>query len=438
MEFVKAERKKARLRLALAGPSGSGKTWSALAIATGLGGKIAVIDTEHESASLYADQFEFDTLSLQAPYSPERFIAAIDAAEKAKFDVLVIDSYSHEWSGSGGCLEINETVAGVKFKGNTWAAWNETTPRHRKLIDRILASPLHIIATMRSKTETVQGENKKVIKLGMKSEQREGTDYEFTTVLDLQHDSHIATTSKDRTGLFSDPFLISSDTGKTLRDWLGSGVDPLTRAIQLSKGLIDEISKAPDMSSLQSAFAAAWVEVKTFPSVADQVMAAKDKRKAELTPADVVTKPLTQPKSSASATQAMNAVREAIVADIAASQFVEDFDAIEDRIARLGNDDRDYCYDAIEQKKLELEGHTQEYIVPITEAEMFIDESFPDILITEETLAQDIEVADTVDRIDRVIRQIEHHDNQVERTRLLKTASAKRRSLKTHEQDDAA
>lgn len=438
MQFVKAERKKARLRLALAGPSGSGKTWSALAIATGLGGKIAVIDTEHESASLYADQFQFDTLSLQAPYSPERFIAAIDAAEKAKFDVLIIDSYSHEWSGSGGCLDINEALAGAKFKGNTWAAWNETTPRHRKLIDRILASPLHIIATMRSKTETVQGENKKVIKLGMKSEQREGTDYEFTTVLDLQHDSHIATTSKDRTGLFVEPFVISAETGKTLHDWLGSGVDPLVRATQLVKGLIVEINTAPDMNSLQTVFAAAWLEAKPHPTLADQVMAAKDKRKAQLTPQKASVTQETKQELSPAATKAMNAVRDAIVADITKAEFVEEFYEIEDRIARLATDDRDYCYDALEQKKIELEGNTQEFIAPINQSENLIDDSIPEVLITEETLAQDIELADSVDRIDHIIRQIERHDNQVERTRLLKTASAKRRSLKTQEQEHAA
>lgn len=188
--FKKAERKQARLRLALAGPSGSGKTLSALLLATGLGGKIAVIDTEHESASLYAEYADFDVMSLGAPYSPERYIDAISSAEAGGYSVLIIDSYSHEWIGAGGCLEINDAIAKQKYKGNTWSAWNETTPRHRKLVDRILTSPLHIICTMRSKTETVQGEGKKIIKLGMKSEQREGSDYEFTVVLDLVHDGN--------------------------------------------------------------------------------------------------------------------------------------------------------------------------------------------------------------------------------------------------------
>jgi len=231
MQFTKAERKKARLRLALTGPSGSGKTLGALLIAKGIGGKIAVLDTEHESASLYADKAgvpEFDSLSLSPPYAPERFIDAITAAEEAGYTTLIIDSLSHEWDGSGGCLEINERIAQVKYKGNTWSAWNETTPRHRALLDKILASRLHIIATMRSKTETVQNEQKKVVKLGMKSVQRDGSEYEFTTVLDIIHEGHLAVASKDRTGLFAgDPKVLSEATGRMLLDWLENGAEPV-------------------------------------------------------------------------------------------------------------------------------------------------------------------------------------------------------------------
>jgi DNA polymerase III delta prime subunit len=222
MEFKKAVRKRAKLRLALSGPSGSGKTYSALLLANGLGGRIAVIDTEQGSASLYSHLCEYDTLELSPPYTPERFIEALKAAEKAKYDIVIIDSTTHEWSGSGGCLEINERLAGAKFKGNTWAAWNETTPRHRAFIDAMLQSPCHIIATMRSKVETVQ-EGGKVRKIGMKDEQREGTDYEFTIVLNLVHDSHYATASKDRSGLFSDPHLVGVETGQRLLRWLDSG-----------------------------------------------------------------------------------------------------------------------------------------------------------------------------------------------------------------------
>lgn len=280
--FKKAERKQAKLRLALAGPSGSGKTYSALLLAQGLGGRIAVLDTEHGSASLYADLVDFDAMELHAPYSPERYIEVIVAAELAGYDTLIIDSYSHEWTGSGGCLEQNETVAHQKFRGNTWAAWNETTPRHRKLTDKILTSSMHIICTMRSKTETVQGEGKKILKLGMKSEQRDGTDYEFTVVLDLTHDGHTATASKDRTKLFDQPELISADTGARLLAWLNSGLNPEDRAKEQLVDAIADITSAPDMAALESAYNAGRVIVQGFDNLKPALVAAKEIRKAEL------------------------------------------------------------------------------------------------------------------------------------------------------------
>lgn len=231
MKFQKAERKRAKLRLALTGPSGSGKTYGALMLAKGLGGRVAVIDTEHGSASLYSHLLDFDVLELEPPYSPERYIQAIKCAEQAGYDVIIIDSTTHEWSGSGGCLEINEYTAQSKFRGNTWSAWNDTTPRHRAFIDVMLQADAHIIATGRSKTETAQTEDsgkKKVVRLGMKTEQRDGFEYEFTCVIDIIHSGHYATASKDRTGLFegADAMPISEDTGRMLRSWLESGAEP--------------------------------------------------------------------------------------------------------------------------------------------------------------------------------------------------------------------
>lgn len=226
MQFTKAQRQKAKLRLGLTGASGSGKTYSALQIAKGLGGRVAVIDSEHGSASLYSNEFDFDVLELEAPYTPERYIQAIITAEQAGYDVLIIDSITHEWSGSGGCLEINDNLAKTNFKGNTWSAWSQTTPRHQAFINKIISSKLHIIATMRSKTETMQ-ENKKVYKIGLKAEQREGMEYEFTTILDISHDSHLATASKDRTKLFmgADPFIITPQVGQMLNEWLNTGAE---------------------------------------------------------------------------------------------------------------------------------------------------------------------------------------------------------------------
>ena len=282
--FKKAERKQAKLRLALAGPSGSGKTYSALLMAKGLGGRIAVIDTEQGSASLYSDLADFDVLELQPPFSPERYVEAVTAAEASGYNVLIIDSYSHEWTGPGGCLESNEALAHQKFRGNTWAAWNETTPRHRQLTNKILTSTLHVICTMRSKTETVQGEGKKILKLGMKSEQRDGTDYEFTVVLDITHDAHVALASKDRTKLFDQPELITEATGQKLLAWLNSGVSPEDRAKELLIDALADIATAKDMPSLHSAFNAAKAIAIGFDDLINQVVTAKDKRKNELSP----------------------------------------------------------------------------------------------------------------------------------------------------------
>jgi hypothetical protein len=233
MKFTKATRQKARLRLALTGPSGSGKTWGALLLAQGLGGKIAVVDTERESASLYSHLTDFDTLNLAAPFTPERYIEAIKAAEEAGYDTLIIDSITHEWSGTGGCIDEVDRIARAKYKGNSWSAWNDVTPRHRALLDAILHSPMHVIVTLRSKTETAQTEEngrKKVVKLGMKAEQRDGFEYEMTVVLDLIHDGNFATATKDRTGLFANasPAPITVDTGAQLKAWLETGVEAPT------------------------------------------------------------------------------------------------------------------------------------------------------------------------------------------------------------------
>ena len=127
--FHKAIRAKSKLRLAISGPSGSGKTYGALMVAKGLGGSIAFIDTERGSASLYSDLVDFDVAEINPPYTPERFIEAIKGAEKAGYNTIIIDSITHEWNGAGGCLTLVDQIAGAKFKGNTWSAWNVVTPK---------------------------------------------------------------------------------------------------------------------------------------------------------------------------------------------------------------------------------------------------------------------------------------------------------------------
>lgn len=230
MQLQKATRKKSKLRLNISGPSGSGKTYSALLMAKGLVGdwsKVAVIDTENGSASLYEHLGEFNTIDLQPPFSPDRYIQAIDACIAGGMEIIIIDSSTHEWSGAGGCLEINETLAKTRYKGNTWSAWSETTPRHDAFVNKVLQCPVHVITCTRSKMETVMTEDKKVKKLGMKDQQREGWEYELTVSLNIDRDTHTATASKDRTELFEgkDPFVISEKTGELIKEWCERGVD---------------------------------------------------------------------------------------------------------------------------------------------------------------------------------------------------------------------
>lgn len=220
--FQKAARQKSKLRLAIEGPSGSGKTYSALLIARGIGGKIAVIDTENKSASLYANLYDFDVAPLDPPFTPERYISLIEEASKI-YDVLIIDSITHEWKGPGGCLEIHSSMP-----GNSFTNWAKITPRHDKFVSSLIYAPCHIIATMRSDEAYVLQENDKgkqePKKVGMQADQRKGIGYEFTTVLTMDI-SHQCNGTKDRTGLFpiADWFIPSADTGKKLLSWLESG-----------------------------------------------------------------------------------------------------------------------------------------------------------------------------------------------------------------------
>lgn len=234
--FQKAERRKAKLKLALCGPSGSGKTYSALRIATGMGGKIAFIDTENDSGQLYSSDFNYDIVSIAPPFSVDKYITAIKAAETEGYDVLIIDSLSHAWSKQGGILDEVDKRAGSSANKFT-SGWREATPMHDRFIDAILQSPLHIIATMRAKTayEIEKDEKGKNIpvKKGMEPIQRAGLEYEFTVVLDMDNHRHLATAGKDRTKLFDGQmFCPDESTGKLLMQWLETGSDTPTQYFQ--------------------------------------------------------------------------------------------------------------------------------------------------------------------------------------------------------------
>ena len=227
MKLQKAQRNQVKLRLGLSGASGFGKSYSALLLAYGITNdwtKIAIIDTENNSASLYSHLGDFNVLSLNEPYAPERYIQAIEVCEKEEIEVVIIDSITHEWSGKGGCLELHEQLGG-RFQD-----WAKITPRHQAFIDKILNSNCHIITTVRRKTDyslDKDGNGKtKVMKLGTKEITRDGFEYELTVNFELINDNHLVTASKDRTGLFSGKpeFIINSSTGKKLIEWCNLGI----------------------------------------------------------------------------------------------------------------------------------------------------------------------------------------------------------------------
>jgi hypothetical protein len=256
MQFQTASRKKAKIKLGLSAVSGGGKTYSALLIAFGITGdwsKIGVIDTENKSAELYSHLGNYQTLPLEAPYSPERYIEAIKAGEKAGFEVIIIDSITHEWDGKGGIIDISNSMS-----GNSFTNWAKLTPRHQAFIDTILQSPCHIITTVRRKQDyemTKDSSGKlQVQKAGLKEVTREGYEYELTVNLELDQ-NHNATSSKDRTGLFAGKphFTPSAETGKLIKQWCESGIEvPKPAAWSLSPSLAAELETLINNSTLDA------------------------------------------------------------------------------------------------------------------------------------------------------------------------------------------
>lgn len=262
LAFRKASKSKAKLRLAISGGAGDGKTWSALAIATALvpGGRIAVIDTEHGSASKYAGVFEFDTLELE-DFSPKVYVEAIRAAEKAGYDVLIIDSLSHAWVGPGGALEMKDRAA--SRGGNSWTAWKDVTPLQNAMIDAIVRCKSHVIATLRAKMEYVQqagegGSKSKIERHGMQPVQRDGVEYEFDVfgMLNSKHEMEITKSRcPDLAGKwFAQP---GEEFAGILRDWLSDGA-PAPEPAAVPAALTSFLA-AVDLIELPGEGTAMWI-----------------------------------------------------------------------------------------------------------------------------------------------------------------------------------
>ena len=220
----KARREEAKLKFSLAGPSGSGKTYSALLFAKGFMGsleKVVVVDTENGSAHLYDDLGEYSVLAFAPPYEPNRYMSAIDICIAEGFEFIILDSITPEWEGEGGCLDIHKVY--TKSMRDSFRAWNEVTPLHNKFLEKIKSANAHILSTVRKKQDYVMEENngkKKVTKVGLKDQTRDGFEYEVTLGFNLDM-NHLAEISKDRTSMFYDgvPFMIGEDTGIKVREW---------------------------------------------------------------------------------------------------------------------------------------------------------------------------------------------------------------------------
>lgn len=231
MEFKEAARKDIKIKMDLKGLSGSGKSKSSLYIAKGLAGgdmtKVAIAQTEAGRAQCYLDEFSgFKVLELPPPFTPGKFIEAIDLAEKSGFRILIIDSLSDEWAGEGGALDMH--TAASEVTKNSFTAWKKITPQHEALFNKILSSQLHIICTFKKKSEYVMEEiernGRKITqpkKVGTTSIAREGSEYRFMLEFDLDLQTHMAIATKDNIGIFDGkpPFLITEATGLAIREW---------------------------------------------------------------------------------------------------------------------------------------------------------------------------------------------------------------------------
>ena len=231
MAFQKAQRSRAFVKIALTGPSGSGKTVGALLIAFGFakGGKIAVIDTEHHRSELYSDMGDYDVCGIEAPFHSNKYVQAINDAVDGGYEVLIIDSTSHQWAGDGGILSRKEQED--SRGGNPFTNWAKFTPEHETFKAAINDAPIHIIATMRSKQDFVMSDNGKgrsaPQKVGLAPIQREGMEYEYASVFDIAI-NHEAAVSKDNTGLFDGIVgRIDQNVGTKIRAWWESGADPI-------------------------------------------------------------------------------------------------------------------------------------------------------------------------------------------------------------------
>lgn len=241
--FAPATREQARARIGIQGPAGAGKTMSLLRIAEGLakGGQIGLVDTERRSALTYATVPGRPELGghnfLHLPvdsHDPRHLTGIVAEAERLKLAVLGIDSWSHYWNGRGGLLEIVEKAGSSAGSGGSFGGWRTGNPIEQAMLDALLNFNGHLIVTMRTKTDyVIQG--KTVTKVGTKTVQRDGTEYELGVLMDMVEGT--ATITKTRYEPL-DGLVIhhpGKEIGETILEQLGQGLDPV-------KAIVDELA----------------------------------------------------------------------------------------------------------------------------------------------------------------------------------------------------
>lgn len=275
IQFQRAQRTAVKLKALLTGPSGSGKTTGSLALSRDLGfSKVAVIDSENDRASYYADQFTFDVVSV-ADAKPSAYQAAMLAAVNAGYDVVIIDSLSHAWQN---VLDRKDAYDKANPKSNQWANWRTFGAEWESFIRDILLLPAHVICTARSKQEYEQTADKKIVKLGLAPQIREGTDYEFALHCDI-NDQHKIDIRKDNTGLFGDKTavwdLTNGSIARPLAQWLGSAKPVATPSAETLKAMDEAIALMPEEK--QAATRTRWAQMrqKGVDDAAGQEMLAK-------------------------------------------------------------------------------------------------------------------------------------------------------------------
>lgn len=280
MQLQLAQREKVKIKMSLSAPTGFGKTYGSLLIAYGMTkdwSKIAVIDSENQSASLYSDLGKYYVIKMQPPYTVEKFCEAIDACVASGIQVIIIDSTYHYWHGKGGLLEYNSSLG-----TNSYANWAKTNPLYSKWLDKILQTDVHVICTSRKKQayEMTKDSNGKVTveKKGMEDQIRDGFSYEMTIAFNISTKNHLTEVDKDRTRLFTDKpeFVITAETGAAILQWCEQGIDMEAEAKKELASYEKTLTKCKDFASLS----AAWVALPD--TIKPKLLAKKDELKAKL------------------------------------------------------------------------------------------------------------------------------------------------------------